>query len=201
MWHAIATGPGISSWFAPTDVEEREGGAIAFRMGPGMESSGVVTRWDPPHRFAYEERDWSQDAPPLGTEFIIEARSGGTCTVRLVNSLFADSAEWDDQMEPSRGATRSTRRSPSIFSGPVRHWLSRERNRAGRPGSNRSSDNRFTNHLRFAVDVFNLLDSNDSDIEYFYRSRLPGEPPAGVDDIHFHPTLKRTVRVSLTVGT
>ncbi len=59
---------------------------------------------------------------------------------------------------------------------------------------------RFTNHLRLAVDVFNLLDSNDSDIEYFYRSRLPGEPPAGVDDIHFHPTLKRTVRVSLTVG-
>ena len=58
---------------------------------------------------------------------------------------------------------------------------------------------RFTNHLRLAVDVFNLLDSNDSDIEYFYRSRLPGEPPAGVDDIHFHPTLKRTVRVSLTV--
>ena len=48
--------------------------------------------------------------------------------------------------------------------------------------------------------VFNLLDSNDSDIEYFYRSRLPGEPPAGVDDIHFHPTLTRTVRVSLTVG-
>ena len=48
--------------------------------------------------------------------------------------------------------------------------------------------------------MFNLLDSNDSDIEYFYRSRLPGEPPAGVDDIHFYPTLKRTVRVSLTVG-
>ena len=59
---------------------------------------------------------------------------------------------------------------------------------------------RFTNHLRLAVDVFNLFDSNDSDIEYFYRSRLPGEPPAGVDDIHFHPTLKRTVRISLTVG-
>jgi hypothetical protein len=49
--------------------------------------------------------------------------------------------------------------------------------------------------------VFNLLDSNDSDIDYFYRSRLPGEPPAGVDDIHFHPTLKRTVRISLTAGT
>ena len=99
VWHAIATGPGISSWLFPADVEEREGGAIAFRMAPGMESSGVVTRWEPPRRFAYEERDWSPNAPPLGTEFVIEARSGGSCTVRLVHSLFADSAEWDDQME------------------------------------------------------------------------------------------------------
>ena len=99
VWHAIATGPGISSWFAPTEVEEREGGAIAFHMAPGMDSAGVVTRWEPPHRFAYEERDWSPNAPPLGTEFIIEARSGSTCTVRLVHSLFADSAEWDDQIE------------------------------------------------------------------------------------------------------
>ena len=63
-----------------------------------MESAGVVTRWEPPHRFAYEERDWSPNAPPLGTEFTIEGRSGGTCTVRLVHSLFADSADWDDQM-------------------------------------------------------------------------------------------------------
>ena len=26
-----------------------------------------------------------------------------------------------------------------------------------------------------------------SDIDYFYRSRLPGEPLDGVDDIHTHP--------------
>ena len=50
------------------------------------------------------------------------------------------------------------------------------------------------------MDVFNLLDSQDNDIEYFYTSRLPGEPPVGVADIHFHPTLKRTARLSLIVG-
>ena len=98
VWHAIATGPGISSWLFPSDVEEREGGAIAFRIAPGMDSAGVVTRWEPPRRFAYEERDWNPGAPPLGTAFIIEARSGGTCRVRLVHSLFTDSAEWDDQI-------------------------------------------------------------------------------------------------------
>ena len=58
----------------------------------------------------------------------------------------------------------------------------------------------LTKQLRLAVDVFNLLDSQDNDIEYFYTSRLPGEPLSGVAGIHFHPTLKRTARVSLTVG-
>jgi len=98
VWQAIATGPGISSWLFPTEVEERAGGAVAFHMGPGMESSGTVTAWEPPVRFAYEEPDWSPNAPPLGTEFIIEARSGDTCVVRLVHSLFGSSEEWDDQL-------------------------------------------------------------------------------------------------------
>ena len=98
VWQAIATGPGISSWFVPAEVEEREGGAIVFHLGV-MDSSGVVTAWEPPRRFAYEERDWGENAPPLATECLVEARSGGTCVVRLVHSLFASGDEWDDQME------------------------------------------------------------------------------------------------------
>jgi TonB dependent receptor-like, beta-barrel/Carboxypeptidase regulatory-like domain/TonB-dependent Receptor Plug Domain len=50
--------------------------------------------------------------------------------------------------------------------------------------------------LRATVQVFNLLNAADSDIDYFFTSRLPGEPLEGVDDIHFHPTPPRTVRVS-----
>ena len=98
VWQAIATGPGISSWFVPAEVEEREGGAITFHLGV-MDSSGIVTAWEPPRRFAYEERDWGENAPPLATECLVEARSGGTCVVRLVHSLFASGDEWDDQME------------------------------------------------------------------------------------------------------
>jgi len=48
------------------------------------------------------------------------------------------------------------------------------------------------------LDVLNLLDSQDHDINYFYASRLPGEPAAGVADLHFHPVEPRTVRFSLT---
>lgn len=58
----------------------------------------------------------------------------------------------------------------------------------------------FTRSLRLAVDVFNLLDAEHSDIDYVYASRLPGEPVDGVQDVHLHPTLPRTARVSLMVG-
>jgi hypothetical protein len=39
--------------------------------------------------------------------------------------------------------------------------------------------------------------SEVSDIDYFYTSHLPGEPAAGVDDVHTHPALPRTARVAL----
>ena len=53
--------------------------------------------------------------------------------------------------------------------------------------------------VRLALDVFNLFDAEDSDIDYFYTSRLPGEPDEGIDDIHLHPTLPRTLRLGLIV--
>jgi len=33
-----------------------------------------------------------------------------------------------------------------------------------------------------------------------FASRLPGEPAGGVESVHFHPAVPRTVRVSLVVG-
>ena len=59
---------------------------------------------------------------------------------------------------------------------------------------------RFSTSVRVAVDVFNVFDRRDRDIEYFYRSRLPGEPVEGVEDIHYHPALPRTARVSVILG-
>jgi len=48
------------------------------------------------------------------------------------------------------------------------------------------------------LDVLNLCNSKDHDIDYFYASRLPGEPAEGVADVHFHPIEPRTVRFYLT---
>ena len=56
---------------------------------------------------------------------------------------------------------------------------------------------RFTERLQLSAAVFNVFDSNDNDITYFYESQLPGES-APVEDIHFHPVEPRTVRVTLT---
>ena len=46
------------------------------------------------------------------------------------------------------------------------------------------------------LDVFNLLDREDEDIAYWFESRLPSEAVA-VEDIHFHPSNKRAIRVLL----
>ena len=57
---------------------------------------------------------------------------------------------------------------------------------------------RINRSLDLAVDVFNLFDRQASDIDYFYASRLKGEPAAGVDDVHFHPVEPRLLRLMLT---
>jgi uncharacterized protein YndB with AHSA1/START domain len=101
LWQAIATAQGINAWSMPTDLEERQGGTIEFHMGE-TSSRGVVTGWDPPLRFACEEPDWAalvghegEPVTPLATEFLIEARSGGTCVLRVVTSAFGTGADWE----------------------------------------------------------------------------------------------------------
>jgi len=56
---------------------------------------------------------------------------------------------------------------------------------------------RFFRSWRAIIDVFNLFDAKVSDIDYYYTSRLQGEPLAGVEDTHTHPAEPREVRFSL----
>ncbi|MQA77233.1 MAG: SRPBCC domain-containing protein [Streptosporangiales bacterium] len=100
VWEAIATGPGISAWLHPTRVEEHEGGAFSFDMGSGFSEPGTVTGWDPPHRFV-TETSWRAggDAGALATEWIVRARDGGTCAVRMVMSGFGEGETWDDELD------------------------------------------------------------------------------------------------------
>lgn len=98
VWHAIATGPGISAWFVPSQVEERVGGRVVCSFGPGMDSESTITEWQPPHRFSAESRDnMGPDDPTIATEWIVEAQAGGTCIVRVVHSWFTEKDDWDQQ--------------------------------------------------------------------------------------------------------
>jgi outer membrane receptor protein involved in Fe transport len=54
-----------------------------------------------------------------------------------------------------------------------------------------------TERLQILVDGFNLLGREDEDIAYFYASRLPGERLDGVEDVHYHPAIKPSVRATL----
>ena len=58
---------------------------------------------------------------------------------------------------------------------------------------------RVSSRARVVVEGYNLFDSKVPDIDYFYTSRLPGEPDEGVDDVHTHPAIPRTARLSLQV--
>ena len=55
---------------------------------------------------------------------------------------------------------------------------------------------RLTPQVSLALDLFNLLDREVSDIDYFYESQLAGEA-ASAEDIHFHPAEPLTARLSL----
>jgi uncharacterized protein YndB with AHSA1/START domain len=101
VWQAIATGPGISSWFVPAEFEMRDGKPVAAKLnfGPGMETSSPVTGWDPPRKWTAESAGWVPGSPPIADEWTVEARGGGICVVRIVHSLFASTDDWDNQLE------------------------------------------------------------------------------------------------------
>ena len=54
--------------------------------------------------------------------------------------------------------------------------------------------------LKLELEGFNLTNRQVSAIDYYYTSRLPGEPAGGRDDIHFHPIESRSFRVSLNAS-
>lgn len=56
---------------------------------------------------------------------------------------------------------------------------------------------RLNESFELSAAVFNVFNSKDSDITYYYESQLPGEA-VPVADIHFHPVESRTLRMTLT---
>jgi uncharacterized protein YndB with AHSA1/START domain len=98
VWAAIATGPGIDSWFmGRNEVEAGAGGAVRTVFGeyaPELE----ITEWDPARRFAYGSGQ-APDGRFIAYEFLIEGRAGSSTVVRTVTSGFLPGDDWADEFE------------------------------------------------------------------------------------------------------
>lgn len=93
VWTAVATGPGISSWFVPHQVEEREGGSVLVDFGVDFGAqSGQVVEWKPPERVVFRvgahTYTWS-----------VQATTDDTCTVRLVNTGFGEGPDGEAELQ------------------------------------------------------------------------------------------------------
>lgn len=96
VWQAIATGPGITSWFMPHEVEPGEGGKVRLTV-EGYETSADITAWEPHKRLAYRG-ETAQDGTVHAMEYLIEGRDGAATVLRFVHSGFLGE-DWSDEYE------------------------------------------------------------------------------------------------------
>ncbi|PXY30899.1 SRPBCC family protein [Prauserella muralis] len=98
VWDAIATGPGIDSWFmGRNEVEPGQGGTVRTFFG-GYTPSFAVTAWEPGRRLAYGSPE-APDGRFVAFEFLIEGRAGGSTALRLATSGFIPGDDWADEFE------------------------------------------------------------------------------------------------------
>ncbi|MDT0630229.1 TonB-dependent receptor [Rubrivirga sp. S365] len=132
-----------------------------------------------------------------------------TLDVALTESRFTDVPEGEDRIENSigrivTGGVYAGREAGPVGALQVRHFGPRPLTGDGSVTSsattlvNAKAGWRFS-RLAVSLDVLNVLGSDDVDVSYYYASRLRGEPEGGVEDVHFHPVLPRTARLTAQV--
>jgi uncharacterized protein YndB with AHSA1/START domain len=102
VWDAVATGPGISSWFVGRT--EIDGETVRTSFGERSMPAGTVTVAQPPHRFAYRS-DTAADGRFVAYEYLVEGRAGAATVLRTVTSGFLPGDDWADEYEAMRYGT------------------------------------------------------------------------------------------------
>ena len=101
VWDAVATGPGIDSWYmGRNEVEPGVSGSVRTAYGDAV-LEATVTAWDPPRKFAYRGLEGA-DGRFFAFEFTIEGRDGGRTVLRLVASGFIPGEDWEAEYEAMR---------------------------------------------------------------------------------------------------
>jgi uncharacterized protein YndB with AHSA1/START domain len=97
VWDAIATGPGVDSWFmGHSEIEQREGGTNRLDL-MGFVQESTITTWDPGKRLALRGPD-APDGTFMAFEYLIEGRAGGSSVLRFVHSgILGD--DWEAQYD------------------------------------------------------------------------------------------------------
>ncbi|MFC8448715.1 SRPBCC domain-containing protein [Kitasatospora sp. NPDC057223] len=124
VWEAIATGPGIDSWFmGRNEVEPREGGVAAMDIG-GRREEAVITAHEPGKRFASRTAE-GEDGRFMAFEYLIEGRDRSSTVLRVVHSgLLGD--DWQDEYD-------ALRRGWPFHLHTLREYLAHFAGRAGAP--------------------------------------------------------------------
>ncbi|MDH2426149.1 SRPBCC domain-containing protein [Sphaerisporangium sp. TRM90804] len=100
VWQAIATGPGIDSWFmGRNEVEPREGGTTRQTL-MGHTSEATITAYDPARRFAYRTAEDAEGAF-MAFEYLLEGRDGGSTVLRFVHSGMLG-GDWEAEYDALR---------------------------------------------------------------------------------------------------
>ena len=176
VWEAIATDAGPAAWLFTAEIEPREGGAVVIRREPyTSDATATVTAWDPPHRFAYEEPiEAGSSAPPLATEFLVEARAGSTCIVRVVSGLHDHGEGWEDLVE---GAGEGWRMALTLLRSYLTHFAGQRASHLDLIcGTGRPLDHR----CEVFADLMRMLDLTDRKAGDPFRAPDHAPPLAGL---------------------
>lgn len=97
VWNAIATGPGLDSWFmGRNEVEPGEGGSTRMEL-PGFAFESTVTTWEPPTHLEVRSPE-GPDGSLHTFEYTVEGRGKASTVVKWLHHGFLGD-NWEAEYE------------------------------------------------------------------------------------------------------
>ena len=97
VWEAIATGPGLGSWFlGDSEMEPRQGGTWKWTFA-GYTDESTLSTWDPPNRLVTTGNEGPYGAKH-SFDYTVESRGRGSA-IRYVHSGVLAGDDWEAEYE------------------------------------------------------------------------------------------------------